>query len=203
MHSLFKIFDKAFYINLDRRPERRVYIEEQLQKLKIEAERFPGVDPTEKLNFTTVGHRGCVLSHRAIIQKALDNNLGNVLIIEDDCDFTKGFTTNCNLMINDILSLKPKWDLLFFYYIECCGILKTKNISKNLQYIESTAKTHFYGVNKNAFVKVLGLIDTYVDSIDQIYQTNSTDLDVIAPMSDLVIQLPGFSDTMNMFTNTL
>jgi hypothetical protein len=39
------------------------------------------------------------------------------------------------------------------------------------------------------------LIDTYSDSIGQIYHAESTDFDVIAPMSDLVNQLPGFSDT--------
>jgi len=190
-----KFFEKAYYINLDKRPERKIYIEKQLQKVGIDAERFPGIIPSEKLNFPTIGHRGCVLSHRAVIQKALDDGLKNVLIIEDDCVFTEEFPNISKLMIADMLFLKPRWDFLFFYYKECCGYTKTKEISKNLQYIEGTAKTHFYGVNKNAYKKVLKLIDTYSDSIGQIYHAESTDFDVIAPMSDLVNQLPGFSDT--------
>jgi len=72
--------DKIFYINLDRRTDRRDLIEMDLAKIGLDAERFPGI-PFEP------GIVGCGKSHLAVIKMAKERGYKNVLILEDDFTF--------------------------------------------------------------------------------------------------------------------
>jgi len=72
--------DKIFYINLDRRTDRRDLIEMDLAKLELVAERFVGI-PYEP------GIVGCGKSHLAVMKLAKERGYKNVLILEDDFTF--------------------------------------------------------------------------------------------------------------------
>jgi glycosyl transferase family 25 len=201
-HPIFKLFKKAFYINLDKRKDRRSHIEEQLNRIGLEAERFPGVESSETIS----GHRGCRLSHLTLIKKALDEDLDNILIIEDDCIFIDGFNEKCDLIIDDMINVSPRWDLLFFYFYQCCNHNKFKNISPNLRLIQSTLGTHFYGINNNSLTRLFKLIENTnnesrrdSEGIDRTYINNNTEIDIIASMINLVSQKPGYSDTANKY----
>ena len=180
------------------------YIEEQLNKIGLEAERFPGVEQSETIS----GYRGSLLSHLTIIKKALDGNLGNILIIEDDCVFVDGFNEKCDMVIDDMINVSPRWDLLFFYFYQCCNHTRFKNISPNLRLIQSTLGTHFYGINSNSLAKLFNLISKtdnkllphhVSEAIDRVYIENDTEIDIVASMTNLVSQIPGHSDTANNF----
>jgi len=190
-HPLFKLFNKAFYINLDKRKDRRIFIEKQLSMFGIEAERFPGI--INEYN----GHKGCLLSHRNIIQRSIDENLGNILIIEDDCEFINEFNNKCEVIINDVMNV-PNWDLLFFHFNACCNRDRTKKITDNIMYIMGTLQTHFYGINCKSFNKIINIIkSTPNEAIDRVYIANDLDLDVVATSTNLTKQKSGYSDTAN------
>ena len=71
-----------FYINLDRRPDRRLHIENQFELMGIDSyERFSAVDRPGQ------GIVGCGYSHLAVLKLARERNYANVLIIEDDFTF--------------------------------------------------------------------------------------------------------------------
>jgi glycosyl transferase family 25 len=72
-----------FYINLDKRSDRREEIENQLQKYNLldKAERFPAFYTPEQ------GALGCAQSHLAVIKLAKERKYPNVLILEDDFYF--------------------------------------------------------------------------------------------------------------------
>ena len=72
--------DKIFYINLDRRSDRRDLIEMDLAKIGLVAERFVGI-PYEP------GIVGCGKSHLAVMKLAKERGYKNVLILEDDFTF--------------------------------------------------------------------------------------------------------------------
>ena len=72
--------DKIFYINLDRRTDRRDLIEMDLEKIGLAAERFVGI-PYEP------GIVGCGKSHLAVMKIAKERGYKNVLILEDDFTF--------------------------------------------------------------------------------------------------------------------
>ena len=103
----FKLKDlNVLYINLDRRPDRNEYMENELSRLCLKWTRIPAIDGLTLTNeektywidnnkFDTItqnteriyGQIGCYLSHLKTLKYALDNNIENVLILEDDCKF--------------------------------------------------------------------------------------------------------------------
>lgn len=100
------MFEDAYYINLDRRPDRREEMETELLKLGISATRFPAID-------MEYGPTGCILSHLAVIKDARDRGLKSVLIFEDD------FTSTVSREVFDQTLERAKLhpcDVLMFAY---------------------------------------------------------------------------------------
>jgi glycosyl transferase family 25 len=79
MNSIENI-NHAFYINLESRVDRKVHVEEQLNKIGINAIRFNAI----KLQNGAIG---CSMSHLKCLEIAKQNNWDHVLIIEDDILF--------------------------------------------------------------------------------------------------------------------
>jgi len=67
--------NNVFYINLDKRVDRRLQIEGELEKLGLSGERITGV-PT--------GACGCLKSHWNGLVNAAEKNLDYVIMLEDD-----------------------------------------------------------------------------------------------------------------------
>lgn len=72
--------DHIFYINLERRPDRREQIEEELNNMQLSYERFNAVDRVP-------GCVGCCYSHLSVLKLAKERGYKNVLIFEDDFTF--------------------------------------------------------------------------------------------------------------------
>lgn len=102
--------EHIFYINLDKRPDRRIEIENELQKMNLSAERFTGIlyDPP-------LGIVGCGKSHLQVLKMAKERGYKNVLILEDD--FT--FLVSKEILEENIQKLfdeKPDFDVCFLAY---------------------------------------------------------------------------------------
>ncbi len=69
-----------YYINLDRRTDRKYHIENQLKILNWNGKRFPAIQ-------NSFGALGCSLSHLALLKYARENQLSHILIMEDDVTF--------------------------------------------------------------------------------------------------------------------
>lgn len=87
-------FDKIFVINLPSRADRRKEIDHQLRRLGLSLldERvvlFPAVRPNTAGSFPSIGAHGCFMSHLGVLRMAQSHDLNNILILEDDCDFSK------------------------------------------------------------------------------------------------------------------
>ena len=72
--------DHIFYINLDRRVDRKVQMEKQMNEYKLPIERFTAI-PSDP------GIYGCSRSHLEVLKLAKERNYKNVLILEDDFVF--------------------------------------------------------------------------------------------------------------------
>jgi GR25 family glycosyltransferase involved in LPS biosynthesis len=93
----------AFYINLASRPDRKQHVEEQLNILGINAERFNAIKLPN-------GALGCSMSHLKCLETAKQNNWPHLLIVEDDIKFL-----DPNLFkkqMNNFLSNHKKWDVI-------------------------------------------------------------------------------------------
>ena len=90
---------KIFLINLARRPDRLAHVQQQLAQLGLSFERFDAVDGAtiDDTSFVdrdqfylnnkrqiALGEIGCAMSHRAIWQQMVEQNLPFALILEDD-----------------------------------------------------------------------------------------------------------------------
>ena len=82
----------TLYINLDKRTDRRLHVENELKKINIgNVTRFKGIEMKN-------GAIGCSMSHMKCLEQAKNNNWDCVFICEDDIEFTNPllFTTQIN-----------------------------------------------------------------------------------------------------------
>jgi hypothetical protein len=96
---------QGFYINLNRRTDRREQIEAECQKIGISIERFPAIEHW-------FGGFGCLQSHLAVLKLARERGYPAVTIFEDDFQFlvTKE-------EFEDVLSKVPdNFDVLMLSY---------------------------------------------------------------------------------------
>jgi GR25 family glycosyltransferase involved in LPS biosynthesis len=73
--------DKIIYINLNKRPDRREEIEKELNNYNLPFERFEAIEKS-------MGILGCLMSHLEVLKIARERQYKNVLIFEDDFQFT-------------------------------------------------------------------------------------------------------------------
>ncbi|CAB3365137.1 Hypothetical predicted protein [Cloeon dipterum] len=126
--------DKIFMINLKRRPDRRLKMMQCFNQLGIEAINVEAVDGRQ-LNESllesmgirmlpnyedpyhkrplTMGEIGCFLSHYKVWQKVVEDNLGQVLVLEDDIRFENFFRSKLTHLMAELSSLDFSWDLVY------------------------------------------------------------------------------------------
>ena len=96
--------DGIFYINLEKRTDRRDLIEMDLNKVGIDAERFVGI-PFEP------GIVGCGKSHLAVMKLAKERGYKNVLILEDDFKFLVSHEELDNSLNNFFSDMGDNYDV--------------------------------------------------------------------------------------------
>ena len=106
--------EKIFYINLDRREDRRADIEAELEKYQLVAERFPGI-PHEP------GIVGCGKSHLAVMKLAKAAGYKNVLILEDDYTFLASKADFETKMYRFFSEVGDNYDVCMF----CCNLISS------------------------------------------------------------------------------
>ena len=117
-------FDKIICINLDRRSDRWMEVQQQFKKAGISVERYSAIDgnpmswnhvrnkanPLETEDIKFRGVAGCMASHVNIWKMAKEKGWKNVLIVEDDCDFVHEVQERFTERINQV---PLNWDLLY------------------------------------------------------------------------------------------
>jgi glycosyl transferase family 25 len=93
----------AYYINLDSRPDRKEHVEEQMNIIGINAERFKAIRLQN-------GAIGCSMSHLKLLETAKANNFPHILIVEDDIKFLNPEVFKSQL--NTFLSNHKGWDVV-------------------------------------------------------------------------------------------
>lgn len=115
---MFDYIDKAYYINLDYRTDRKLLLEERINEIGLDIERFEAVkfnlDEMENPYNDKDWHKkmACNQSHINIIKSAKEQGLKNVWILEDDCVFVDGFIEKAKKCLDELQNLE--WDLFYF-----------------------------------------------------------------------------------------
>lgn len=123
---------KIFVINLERRTDRRVFMEQQLQKLGLEAEFIHAVDgahlseeeqalydePTA-VAFNgrpfALGEIGCTLSHRVIYERMVREKIPQALILEDDVSLSEDVS---RIIADKEFLASTQWSWLQINYVK-------------------------------------------------------------------------------------
>jgi glycosyl transferase family 25 len=99
----------AFYINLERRTDRRVEAEAEFANMNMAVERFSAIEHSSPAI-------GCSLSHLAVLNLARERGYELVMIFEDDFEFLISKEEWRELLTK----LPEKYDVVMI----CCGIVK-------------------------------------------------------------------------------
>jgi glycosyl transferase family 25 len=107
----FQEIEHCFYINLDKRTDRKKLVEAELRGLGLS--RFKRCKAIEN----KIGAIGCSMSHLTLLRKAQKDNLPYCMIVEDDISFIDKplFVQQANQFIkyfNEREKEKPLWDVL-------------------------------------------------------------------------------------------
>jgi GR25 family glycosyltransferase involved in LPS biosynthesis len=161
-------FDGAFYLNLDKRTERKEAFEKRSAEIGIQAERFPATQLSEGDVPNPLNNKdwhikiSCTYSHFEMIKEAKSRGWKNCLIFEDDCIFEPNFIQKMKECIVDLKSVE--WDMFYMGgepNSECYSI--TDNLAKCTTGLYGT---HAYAINESFYDKILsipytsGVIDT-------------------------------------------
>jgi GR25 family glycosyltransferase involved in LPS biosynthesis len=165
MTNPFNFFDKIFYINLDSRVDRRELMEEQLNNLNINAERFSAINLTKEqnddmlkrgCNFYDVQRpeyapriKSCTISHLSVLLRSKMMDYNNVLILEDDALFEENILEDLNKCTEELKNIE--WDI---FYLGCNPLEYFKE-TDNLGRIIRTTTNHAYAINKSYYDKIL------------------------------------------------
>jgi GR25 family glycosyltransferase involved in LPS biosynthesis len=179
------------FINLDRSKDRLKHMLNQIKTYNISnIYRISGVDGSKinyrgdnigdfifvnnNFNNNTKSELGCTLSHIKAIKHAYDNNLGTVLIVEDDISFK--LMPYWNKSLQKVINNAPKdWEVLQLY--NSCNIYNYNNSNK---YIEDK-KEHCYGagayiINEKGQEEISKLFNNNLLILDKNKSNSSDDL---------------------------
>jgi glycosyl transferase family 25 len=143
--------DHIFYINLDRRQDRRNEIEAELAAMNIIAERFSAIPHNS-------GIVGCTQSHLAVLKLAKSRGYRNVLIFEDDFTFIvkkQAFDS----YIEDFFKGNIPFDVLMLAYNINEGRIETVSNNLIVNRILSASTASGYLVSKH-----------YLDTLIELYE---------------------------------
>ena len=152
--------EHIFYINLDKRQDRRTEIESELKKMELNAERFSAIYyPPPK------GIVGCTKSHLSVLLLAKERKYKNVLILEDDLVFLKT-RKELDEMISMLFKNKSNFDVcLLAYHLHKGEVDKEHPFLIKAEY---AATASAYIINEHYYDS---LINLYVDCVPKLEKT--------------------------------
>ena len=168
--KISNFFEESFFINLDKRIERRASFEAEMHRVGVNdfVKRFPAVIDATNLDINDYNrHRACGHSHYSLIKYAKEKNLKNILIFEDDaCFYDDGETPGMQIIESalDSLAKVSYWDVFYLG-----GLLIDSHfryIDTHLAQVDSVLTTHAWAINNCGYDKLLKYAPATDSAID-------------------------------------
>lgn len=164
--GLNNYFDKIYCINLDRRTDRWEKCKEQFDKLGIEVERFSAIDGnTLEYNNKKLlpGEIGIIRSNLELVKKAKENKYNNILIFEDDVEFTDEFNEKFEKYFKQV---PADW---CFLYLGGNHVGGTHPVNRNLHKIVHSYAIHAFAINSKMYNVIIDLLQKETEQVDVTY----------------------------------
>ena len=201
------MFDKCFVINLDSRPDRLKEVTDECNKVGIEFTRvsgmvlneadYPNLPPSNEPH-ERIRHLGCGLTHRGIIERAKEEKLDSVFVLEDDVTFSDKFKEQLPLILAELKDIE--WDTFQFWTRND----KSEKVTGHIKKISGTAGTHCYAVHSRFYDRFLTEYNppdgNYI--IDR-YLRLRGGINKYASIGNLAFQRVGYSDIRGCVSDLL
>ena len=189
------VIDKVYYINLNKRPDRREHIEKQLENTNLEYERFEAIEHQ-------LGSIGCTMSHIEVLKLAKKNHFKNVLILEDD--FT--FKIDPSYLEEQVSQIGDDYDVLLLAY----NLINGEDFSPILGKVVESKTTSGYIVNERYYDTLIQNYEEGMNLLQNYYDRESFAIDSYWKLLQkrdkwyyfkerIGYQLPGYSDVLHGF----
>ena len=149
MEKLYHIY----YINLEKREDRKKVILQELSKIETDMNR---VNKVAGIYIPKNGHKGCVQSHISALNIAKMNKWNQVLIFEDDMELNVSpdeFNDSINKILDYMKSTDTKWDVIML----ASGHNDKEEVSNDIVRIKTGTTSSGYIVNKHYYDKLINL----------------------------------------------
>ena len=101
----------VYVISLPNRSDRRRAMGRELAKIGWSAEFFPAIRPKSASGFPSIGAHGCFLSHLSVLKHAHNRGAAELIILEDDVNFSPEFISRWSTAISDLED--REWSIFF------------------------------------------------------------------------------------------
>lgn len=113
---MVELLGEVHVINLPERHDRRCEFARQLRRIGLGYDDagvtlFAAVRPEALAGFSTLGARGCFLSHLDILRLARDAGVDRIAICEDDLDFSDDFEIRAPAVLDALGA--AEWDIFY------------------------------------------------------------------------------------------
>lgn len=102
--------DKIIYINLNKRADRKISIENELESYG-----FKNYERFEAIETLGMGFIGCANSHLSVLKIAKERNYKNILILEDDFVFSVN-KTKLDILLDEFFQINIPYDVCMLSY---------------------------------------------------------------------------------------
>jgi len=153
-------FDRTYVIHLAERKDRLRSIVAELAKVGVceepgRVEIFPAFKPSSPDGFPNIGARGCFLSHREALVKAIQDNLQRVLMIEDDLQLDQPLLLEPAHLLDQLD--QADWGIA---YLGHNLPMPPLNPPQFVLTREEPLGSHFYAVQGEAMPKLVAYLDS-------------------------------------------
>ena len=197
-------FSQAYYINLDRRPDRRAHMESQLARYHMSATRISAVDGKTipwKIDygylsdFWNNGALAYCLSYREIIVDAISRDYENILIMDDDAVLTDlPEATWLETLARAWSELPEEWHMLYLAANHGTTKTPTQRIGSHLYRLTGSLGSHAIILNRKCFKYLLHYLSAPYLPLDTYFSLYQQFFPCYITYPGLATQLPGVSD---------
>lgn len=186
--------DKVFYINLDKRADRKSEIEAELTAFGLPFERFSAISHE-------FGAVGCSMSHVAVLKLAKERKYKRILILEDDFTF-KVSKEYFDLEMSKIHDSGKIYDVCMISY----NVMKSEPAPEPFwTRVLDSQTTSGYLVNEHYYDTLINLVEPSIPLLEKTHEKYNYAIDVVIKKvqprdrwyhtnTRIGVQRPGYSD---------
>jgi len=198
MITFNELFKSMIYMNLDKRPDRKILAEKEFKRMGISPLRMPGVFIKGSNNQLVDNALGCMFAHIECLKWGLEQKT-NVFIFEDDIQFINRPDIRELTDAACAELVQREWDM---FYLATNILRPHYQVSKHLSRLTHGQSTVAYGVNRKFIPKLLDYYLPTTTTINQIW-IDVIYADTVIPNNNCFVSIPmmgiqrtGYSDIM-------